>query len=263
MATGTKTADYSHALVRGQEVDTSGYGKATTGAVAQMFWDDPLFDDITGSPLGIDGDLYGASPWDRVSLNGYFLPGLWEATATPAIQLDVQKPNGFDGAALVSRGYVPAGITITGRIWTPAQWTTFQQVLPTFWARPNHVAVNDWKKSKGQVQGKQKAVSVDYPGLAAFSIHWMVIKQITPPEATGDKGVRQIKIIAIEYVPEPQKKMSAIKKAAGIGGKDRSVQAEQILGLSTASPYSKFVTATPPTAANKRTPPSKSQAHKT
>jgi hypothetical protein len=254
MAKGaTKKADYSHSLVRGQEMDTSQYGPMSSGSDAQPFWDDPLFDSLTNEPLGIVGELYSRNTWDRVALNGYGLPGIWSATATPAIQVDVQKPNGFDGAALVSRGYIPAGITITGKIWTPAQWKLFQQILPTFWARPNHIAVNDWKKAKGQVQGKQRSVTVDYPGLAAFNIHCLVIKQITPPEETSEQGVRQITIIAVEYVPEPkQLKQSAVKTADGTG-KDRSVQADKILGRGGASDG----------VANARKPPSQTQAHKT
>lgn len=238
----------STALVKGHPVDTSAYGPAATGAVFQVFWDDPPYDYSTGKPLGIVGDMYGKSPWDKVSLNGTFLPGVWDATGTPAIQLDVQKPNGFDGAALVSRGYVPAGITITGRIWTPEQWQEWQRILPTFWSPPNKYAVNDQKRQTGQIQGKQRAVAVIHPGLNAMNIHTLVIKQITPPEQTGEKGVRQIKIIAVEYVPEPQKKKNAIKKADGTGI-DRSVQASKILG-------SKAV-------ANAPKPPSKSQAHRT
>jgi hypothetical protein len=215
-------------LVRGSEVDASSYGPAATGAFAQPFWDDPLFDVNTGDPIGIEGQLYGHSPWDRVALNGSFLPGLWEATATPAIQLDVQKPNGFDGAALVSRGYIPAGITLTGRIWTPEQWKEFQRILPTFWAIPNRYSVNDQKRQEGQVQGQGKSVDVQHPGLAAFHINALVIKQITPPEPCSDKGARQIKIIAVQFVPTPQKQKSAVKKAVGSGGKDRSVQAQKI-----------------------------------
>lgn len=237
-------------LVRGQEVDTRQYGAASTGAVAQDFWDDPLYDQ-DGKPIGIEGDLYGSSAWDRVMLNGMILPGLWEATATPALQIDIQKPHGFDGAALVSRGYIPAGITITGRIWTPEQWRTFQQIIPTFWAPPNHYATNDQKRTNGQIVGQQRAVAVDYPGLAALNIHWLVIKQITPPEPTSDKGVRQIKIVAVEYVPEPQKKQGATKKVEGTGADvDRSVQA-QFLHVGT----------NPPTNAPRK--PSKTQARAT
>jgi hypothetical protein len=199
----------------------------------QPFWDDPSYDE-NGDPIGIEGQLYGHSPWDRVMLNGSYLPGLWEATGTPSIQLDVQKPNGFDGAALVSRGYVPAGITLTGRLWTPEQWTEFQRILPTFWATPNHYATSDVKQLAGQIIGQQKAVKVEHPGLAAYKIDSMVIKQVTPPEATGEKGVRQIKIMGVQYVPQPQKQKAATKKVTG-SGVDRTVQAKKILGIGNAS----------------------------
>lgn len=220
-------------LNKSQPVDTSAYGPAATGNQFQTFWDDPQVDGETGDPIGIDGLLYGANTWDRVMLNGTYLPGIWDATATPAIQLDVQKPHGFDGAALVSRGYVPAGITLTGQLWTPEQWSEWQRILPTFWAAPHHYAVNDAKRQTGQIQGSQKAVKVDHPGLAALGIHELVIRQLTPPEATGQKGVRQIKIMAVQYVPQPQKQKPSTKKTRGTGV-DRTVQAEKILGAKRA-----------------------------
>ena len=227
-------------LLDGQKVDTSGYGPASTVAAAALepFWgDDPIAtpDDAPYATdgafrvCGIVGDLYGATPWEVVALNGNKLPGLWSATATPAIQLDVQKPNGFDGAALVNRGYVNAGITLTGRIWTPAQWALFQRLLPTFWAPPNKPLVNDQRRQKGQIVGAQKNVRVYYPGLAAMNIYDLVIKQISPPEETGTWGERQIKMMAVQYVPQPQKQQPATKKISGVG-KDRTAQAEKILG---------------------------------
>jgi hypothetical protein len=218
--------------------DETKYGKARAfdANVYQLFWDNPQVDSYTGNPIGIDGPLYGGNTWDRVMLNGTFLPGIWDVTATPSIQLDVQKPQGFDGAALVSRGYVPAGITLTGKLWHPEQWAEWQRILPTFWAVPHHVAVQDAKGKNGQragIQGAQRAVKVDHPGLAAMNIHDLVIRQMTPPEATGQNGIRQIKIMAIQYVPEPQKMQSSTKKTRGTGT-DRTVQAEKILGAKRA-----------------------------
>lgn len=35
-------------------------------------------------------------------------------------------------AALVSRGYLNGGITLTGRLWTPEQWAQWQRVLPYY-----------------------------------------------------------------------------------------------------------------------------------
>lgn len=232
MAKGGKTTKLVGAGAGGA-VDTSDYGPISSveASVLQPFWDEENYDPNSVSfedpPLGIDGELYAANPWDVVSLNGHKLPGIWEASATPAIQLDVQKPNGFDGAALVSRGYVNAGITLTGQIWTPRQWALFQRLLPTFWAPPNHYLVNDQKRQKGQIVGTMKAVVIDHPGLQSLNIGAIVINKITPPEKTGDWGVRQIKITAVQYVAPPLVKASAVKKAAG-AGVDRTVQAQKI-----------------------------------
>jgi hypothetical protein len=235
MSKRTGKATKNAPISKTNPIDRSQYGEAATGSFGQPFWDqaydasEKLLIDEEGDSFGIKGALLGDSPWDRVRLNGNYLPGLWEATATPAIQLDVQKPNGFDGAALVSRGYVPAGITLTGRIWTSEQWTEFQRILPTFWGIPNHYATNDVKRDSGQVIGEQRSVQVFHPGLAAFHIDTLVIRQITPPEPTGEKGVRQIKIIAVEYVPEPQKKPAANKKVEGVGKQiDMGIQSKII-----------------------------------
>lgn len=231
MSKSKGSTDKANLVRDGSKVDYSNYGEAGSGLEVQPFWDQAIEDPNPLDPkfryLGIDGELASDNPWDCVWLNGRVLPGLWEATATPSIQMDVQKPNGFDGAALVSRGYVPAGITLTGRIWTPDQWHEFQQILPTIWTPPNKVAIQDVKKNTGQIVGQQRSVAVEHPGLNAMGVTALVIKQITPPERTGDPGVRQIKMMAIQYVPEPLKKSSAIKKTKGSGG-DRTIQAKII-----------------------------------
>ena len=225
----------------GQQVDLSTYGPPSTVAASDLepFWSDdiaapdPQYETPTGPSLAIVGDLYGKSAWEVVELNARKLPGIWTTTATPAIQLDVQKPNGYDGAALVSRGYVNAGITLTGRIWTPQQWAMFQRLLPTFWAPPNKPMVNDQKRQKGQIVGEQKRILVYQPALAALDIYAIVIKQVNPPEETGNVGERQIKIMAVQYVSQPQKQQAATKKISGVG-KDRTVQAQRILGQNAA-----------------------------
>ena len=206
------------------------YGsQVTDAAFKQPFWDLENYDK-DDNLLGISGDLFSSNPWDVVKINGTPLPGLWTASATPSLQLDVQKPNGFDGAALVQKGYVPAGITITGQIWTPDQWAHFQELIPTFWRAPNKWAINDVKKQAAQIVGAQLSVSIDYPGLAPLGIGSMVIYQLSPPEDTDQKGVKQIKMMARQYIPVPQKRHSAVKKTNG-AGKDRTAQASAI-GLS-------------------------------
>jgi len=249
----------------GQQVDTSTYGPPNLVAAAdlQPFWADDIADPNAGvdfnagdagASLGIVGDLYGQNAWDVVELNARKLPGIWSATATPAIQLDVQKPNGYDGAALVARGYVNAGITLTGLLWTPMQWAMFQRYLPTFWAPPNKPLVNDQKRQKGQIVGEQKRVTVYHPALAALNIYDLVIRQITPPEETGKVGERQIKIMAVQYVPQPNKQKPATKKISGVGV-DRTVQAQRILGQNA------VLQANRKGVANLPPPPSQDDAH--
>ena len=217
---------------RGVSVDSTEYGAGTQAVEAQPFWDIEVYipnqtgGGVSTEARGITGGMYPDNPWDLVTLAGNPLPGIWKATATPSIQLDVQKPNGFDGAALVSRGYLNGGITLTGRLWTPEQWAQWQRVLPLIWRRPNSYAVTD-KKIQGQIQGQQKALEVKHPGLNSMGITSIVLKSIAPPEETGEKGVRQIKLTAMEYVTQPQRQQKADKKTAGVS-RDRTVQAQAI-----------------------------------
>lgn len=202
------------------------YGSYATSAsyMPSPFWDN-LFPDGNGGFLGYTGEMVGVNEWDRVKINGNYLPGIWSATATPALQLDVQKPNGYDGAALIEKGYVPAGITLIGKLWLPMHWAEFQRQLPTFWRAPNKWAISDAKKQRAQIVPTQLAVSIYAPGIAPFGLSSMVIYQITPPEETDQIQVRQIKMMAKQYVPQPQKRHTAVRKIDGSSeGVDRSVQ---------------------------------------
>ncbi len=245
----------------GGPVDLSEYtvygSQVTDAAFKQPFWDVVNWDEKQ-NPYGISGELISSNPWDVVKINGSPLPGRWTATATPALQLDVQKPNGYDGAALVEKGYVPAGITITGLIWTPDQWARFQEMIPTFWRQANKWAVNDAKKQQAQIVGQQLAVSISYPGLAPLAIGSMVIYQLTPPEETDQAGVKQIKMLARQYVPQPQKRRSAVRKVQGMG-KDRSVQAD-IISANASPANGLFPQLRAPTVGNAALPPSLLQA---
>jgi hypothetical protein len=204
------------------------YGSTVVGmSFKQPFWGYETYDD-NENIVGIAGDLISSDKWDVVKINGTPLPGIWTATATQSLQLDVQKPNGYDGAALIEKGYVPAGITMTGKLWTPEQWAHFQEMIPTFWRAPNKWAVNDTKKQTGQIAGEQLSLTIDYPGLVSLGIGKMVIYQMGPPEESGESGVRQIKMLARQYIPVPQKQNSAVKKVNGSGSVDLTAQAREI-----------------------------------
>jgi hypothetical protein len=197
------------------------YGSFATSAsfVPSPFWDnlEPLVDpEYPGGYHGYDGEMVSSNPWDRVSINGNLLPGIWKATATPALQLDVQKPNGYDGAALIEKGYMPASITLTGLLWLPMHWAEFQRQLPTFWRAPHKFAVQQKRINPNQIVPQRLALTIYAPSIAPLGLSSMVIYQITPPEETADLGVKQVKMMARQYVPQPQKRPTAVKKVHGI-----------------------------------------------
>jgi hypothetical protein len=203
------------------------------GEVEEPFWDlelvrpddDPM--GFGGYPVDIEGSAtYGDNAWDRVQLGEHLLPGLWTATGTPAIKLDIQKPKGFDGAAIITRGYLPTSITLKGLLWTPVQWYLLRNIIPAIWRPPFKVSAQDvvlGKKGKitaeqhdeGEIVGQQRSMSVINPALNSIGIFYLVLQRITPMEPYTIPGVRQMIIECVEYIPEPDHKPSAIKKVKG------------------------------------------------
>jgi hypothetical protein len=198
---------------------------AQSGSFYEPFWDLEKYDD-GDNLLGIDGDVYAPSPWDQVQLGEYRLPGIWSASATPAIKLDIQKPLGYDGAAVVSRGYLPASVTLTGILWTPLQFRVLQDALPGIWQKPFKVHAQDVQlekkgkvsaveKDKGTIVGEQKSLGVVNPALNTAGIFYVVVRQITPLVPGAQIGSRTMTIECVEYVPEPAVKPSAVKRTKG------------------------------------------------
>ena len=219
---------YAHAGVGGI-VDTTGYGGPNATAQAgQAFWDIEV--GYTGPDgvyhgLGNEGPLYAPNPWQKIQLGAYWLPGKWEVDASPGIQIDVQKPKGYDGAALITRGYLVPRIIMTGELATIEQWATLQQIWPTLWTRPGKVSaqtlvlgnqgqVAGVKQDVGQMEGQERALSVVHPGLNWAGIQALVLKRFSVPKDKG-LGIREIVIEAIEYLPLPTVASSAVKKIKG------------------------------------------------
>jgi len=239
----------------GELIDASEYaGPNAYGSFAQPFWDGDIeilsFDE---NGQQIFPPLYSESAWDRIQLGAYLLPGIWEASATPALKLDIQTPKGFDGAAIITRGYLPPRITLTGLLWTSLQWFTFQQILPAIWTRPFKVAAQDVVVAKrikidekttinvekqannppttlggpdAQIVGKQRSLAVASPPLNAVGISALVIESIATPVPHSIPGVMKITLQCIEYVSPPPVLPSATRNVQGPGkGRERGPNA--------------------------------------
>jgi hypothetical protein len=219
---------------------------AEVGSFYEQFWDIERYD-YENNLLGIYGADYQANPWDCVQLGEYRLPGLWAATATPAIKLDIQKPLGYDGAAIVTRGYLPAGITLTGTLWTPMQFRILQDIWPGIWIKPFKIHAQDVQaekkgkvsaveKDQGEIVGESRSLGIVNPALNMMGIFYVVVQKPTPLVACEIIGARRMTIECVEYVPEPSVKPSAVKKTKGSKGTERGPNAfdNKIYGIDAA-----------------------------
>lgn len=216
------------AVGKGELVDLSGYaGEDTSGEFFQPFWDAELYD-ANGEPVGQDAPVFMPNPWDRLQLGDHVLPGLWRVSGSVAIQLDVQKPQGYDGAAIITRGYIPGRFSMEGTLFGPAQWARWQEVTPAIWTRPFKVSAQDVVLGKrqgrsgvnrddGLIVGTQKALTVVHPALNAhpIAISAVVIERVYVPRDGSIPLTKVVQFDCVEYVAEPQKKPSAQKKVAG------------------------------------------------
>jgi hypothetical protein len=232
----------------GEPIDTDSFVADMTVQVAEFaepFWDPPeqyrASDyDHPGGPLDFEGSAtYADNPWDCVTLGQYKLPGLWTVSATPALKLDIQKPIGYDGAAVITRGYLPASLTLTGVLWTGLQWKLMQDIIPAIWRRPNKIAAQDVKlekggkisaisKDQGEIVTTQNSLTIMHPSLSPLGIFTVAIRQVTPLVPHSIFGAKQMTIECVEYVPEPAQKKSAVRKVKGqtsARGKDAAEKA--------------------------------------
>jgi len=228
----------THDVGAGQPIDLESLVDSPlveAGAFYEPFWD-PGCVDSQGNTHGVDGEDYAANAWDCVQLGEWKLPGIWTATATPAIKLDVQKPLGYDGAAVITRGYLPAGVTLTGTLWTPMQFRILQDVFPGIWRKPFKVHAQDVQrdakgkvraveKDQGEIIGEQRSLAIVNPALNMMGIFYVVIQKPTPLVACEIVGARRMTIECMEYVPEPAVKPSAVKKTKGTKETSRGANA--------------------------------------
>lgn len=84
-----------------------------TDMAISLFWDD--------SP-----DL-----WDTVFLDGAALPGIARVSASHGRKLDVKSAPGMNGARIVDKGYEPAKVEITLKLWTDEQFQRWLVLAPT------------------------------------------------------------------------------------------------------------------------------------
>jgi hypothetical protein len=152
------------------------------------------------------------NPWDIVKIAGIVLPGVSKVEVSSAIKINVKESAGKNFSYLTSEGYKPCDVIITTTIWTPEQWRDWQlNVLPNIKPLP----------------AKQKlsslALSIEHPACAAQYIFAICIETISGPTNSSEKGAKEFKIKATQYVKMLQdqvtKDAAAAERAAAAAAK--------------------------------------------
>jgi len=175
------------------------------------FWD--VFED------GYEGPLYAPMPWDTVTIGGIQIPGIVSVkSGSVEKKIDIQKPHGRDGGALIERGLVPGKFDIDVLLWTPEQWAKWKEIRPFLYRRAGKLDFNDRKRKVAAdsdvALAEKAALTVMHPALASVEITRMLIASITIPVVDREDKTVSFTIRCVEYLP-PGKK-TAVRKANGV-----------------------------------------------
>jgi hypothetical protein len=142
--------------------------------------------------------------WDICVLGGAALPGLAKVTPKARKRFDVKKKKGQDGAGLTFTGYDPSEVTIALRIWTPVQFDTLQSLMGMLKAKS--------PTGSAQAVAAQLALDINHPGTTLVGIHSVVIESLDGLIDVEPKGVKQMLIHCLEYIPPKQLDVTATTK---------------------------------------------------
>lgn len=120
------------------------------------------------------------SPWDRMQLGKYTLPGVWAVTSGEcARQVDHKKTKDKDGARIKDLGVLPSRFAARGEIivgWGVdygVDWETMQEVI---------AYINPKKKG-----GLKYPLDIFHPAIAVLGVHTIYVERIRPPEIKDGK----------------------------------------------------------------------------
>jgi hypothetical protein len=138
--------------------------------------------------------------WDYVVLGDFVLPGSQTVTASLGRKLDTRSGAGSDGASIVDKGYQPAKVEITVRLWDRSGLTEWEQVSPLLVAR----------------RRQRRALQIKHPSLHLLGVHWVYLEELSALKQTSP-GLWEATIKCIEYAP-PTPRASTRAAPANIYG---------------------------------------------
>ena len=135
-----------------------------------------------------------AAEWDRLTIGGYVMPGVWDVETACKRNIDKKKAKGVDGARITDQGYELPELELVGRLTSRVQWELLQTMIAGLHPR--------------QKGGKREKYVIDHPKTRLLGINAIYITEVRSPRL--ERGIMTIVLRAIEYVPPGQQK--AVKK---------------------------------------------------
>ena len=142
--------------------------------------------------------------WDKVTLQGVQLPGIATVEHVLGRKQDVQSPPGSDGANIRDKGYEPARITITLRLWTRDDFNALDQ--------SNLAAILQ--------AGRQRVpLSIVHPVLNQDGIRQVIFSSKTGLKPSAMKGMWEVQLTFYQHKPPtPAPAQGAGSQATGSVG---------------------------------------------
>jgi len=135
--------------------------------------------------------------WDTVTLQGVDLPGIAKVTGKLGRKIDVNSPPGADGATLRDKGYDPARISVTLRMWTPEQFNSWEQTNLSL------VAIRQ--------QSQRTALEIVHPALNNLGVRRVYLETIGVLHEGGTRGVYETELTFIQFLPPTQRPTAAVQ----------------------------------------------------
>lgn len=121
--------------------------------------------------------------WDTLYLGGSPLPGLASVSATHGRKLDAKSAPGTNGARIVDKGYQPAKVDITLKLWTKEQLETWFRLAPTLTYRrePPRTSASAAQTKAATERARQQAMG---EALVAQNVLYQTSVQLAAAGAT-------------------------------------------------------------------------------
>lgn len=174
-------------LVTSPEPDMSNFGGNLAPKTA--FWD------LAPSGAYYQFDDRLITPWERVSLAGFDLPGRCVVASPGRVRkVKTYSGPGDEGEEIIDLGATAADVQIVVQIWTKPQLAKWEQFVEMY-----QDLIAKARSAKVLNEAEAPAMDVAHPGLALAGVTSVFVYQISILTPSSVRGMMESTILASEY----------------------------------------------------------------